>query len=248
MDIIALNEGIYAVNKQKQFTKITQENAGQIDAKSLKMAVCPFLVITNNDVILLDAGLGFWQDNQPQIIYLIKQAGYDAHQITKVLLSHLHKDHLEGIGYFEGDVFIQNFPDATIYLQKEELEYALTQPDNPSFNQAILAQLALLPNLHFLDSHKGLIDNYILYEVTGGHSPYHQVFWIQEASDEASDIVFYGSDDLPQENYLKFHLAYKSDFDGKKAKELRQHWEEQAKEKHWSVLLYHDIENNILKF
>lgn len=244
MKIIALNEGTYYVSKQKEFNLVTDESRDKKNPEDLTMAICPFLVITGNDVILLDAGSGFTKDGQPIIAALLNQNGYNTGDITKVLMSHLHKDHIDGIGQLTENGLVSNFPNATIYIQQQELEYALTQAESHSFNPDILKELHTLPNLYLMNEEKGTIGDNIIFEVTGGHSPYHQVFWIKENN----EIAFYGADNLPQRNYLKFHIAYKSDFDGKKAMELRQLWEQQATNEHWSVLFYHDVKNNIVKF
>lgn len=244
MKIIPLNEGIYIVSPQKEFKLFTEENTGQIEAKSLKMAICPFLIVIGDDVILLDTGLSFPEDRQSILFSLIERAGYRPELITKILISHLHKDHIGGIGYIVGTEFVPNFPNAIIYIQEKELNYALEQESNPSFDVGILKYLTQLPNIHLLNEEKGTIGEHVSYEITGGHSPFHQVFWIRENK----EIVFYGADNLPQKSYLRFHVAYKTDFDGKKAMELRQKWELQAKDEHWQVLFYHDIEQNNVVF
>ena len=208
------------------------------------MAVCPFLIITPEDIVLLDAGLGFSNTGQPLFTALLNEHGYNAGDITKVLMSHLHKDHIDGIGQLTANGLTSNFPNATIYIQQRELEYALTQTESHSFNQEVLKEITSLPNLYLMNEDSGTIGNHIKFEVTGGHSPYHQAFWITDGDETA----FYGADNLPQGNYLKYHIAYKSDDDGKKAMELRQLWEQQAKKEHWSMLFYHDLKNNIVKF
>jgi hypothetical protein len=83
----------------------------------------------------------------------------------------------------------------------------------------------------------GVIDNYIRYQVTGAHSPYHQVFWITEGD----ETIFFGADDAPQLHQMKHRYAAKYDYDGKKAMQLRQQWWEEGKEKNWTFLFYHDI-------
>ena len=244
MTIIPLQEGIFTVTPDKIFTPITREELKTVNKGSLTMGICPFLIILPDDIILLDTGLGFKEEGKPVIVKLIEDAGYKANQITKVLLSHLHKDHTDGLGYMNNGTFIQNFPDAEIYLQENELHYALDQIASHSFNQEILEEIANLPNLVLMDKATGSIGKYITYEVTGGHTPFHQVFWIKEDNVTA----FYGADNLPQKSYLKFHIAYKSDYEGKKAMEDRQKWEQQAKEEHWTVLFYHDISKNVIEF
>ncbi|MEN2487807.1 MBL fold metallo-hydrolase [Flavobacterium sp. B11] len=240
MEIIALQEGNYVANSKKEFKLLSD---GSNDP-GLKMAIQPFVVITDNDVILLDFGLGFVNNGVPFIYEILRKNNIEPQQITKILVSHLHKDHIEGIGYFENGNLVQNFPNATIYIQKREIDFALEQINNPSYVPEILNELENLPNVELLNADSGQITNEIFYEVSAGHTQFHQVFWIK-ADDE---IVFYGADDLPQKIYWSMHVAYKTDFDGKRARESRKKWEQQAKDENWKVLFYHDMKEPILEF
>jgi glyoxylase-like metal-dependent hydrolase (beta-lactamase superfamily II) len=240
MEIIALQEGNYVVNSQKEFQLLTDEST----ISGLKMAIQPFVIITDNDVILLDFGLGFVNNGVPFIYEILRKNNIEPQQITKVLVSHLHKDHIEGIGYFENGNLVQNFPNATIYIQKREIDFALQQTNNPSYVPEILNQLEKLPNVELLNADSGQITDEIFYEVSAGHTQFHQVFWIK-ADDE---IVFYGADDLPQKIYWSMHVAYKTDFDGKRAMQSRKKWEQQAKDENWKVLFYHDMKTPVLDF
>lgn len=240
MKIIPLQYGVFRVSKEKEFTpKHAPLQPGE--ERFLTMAICPFLIELPNQLVLLDAGLGIAESDEPVILKLIKEAGYNPSDIDAILLSHLHKDHIAGLGYFKDGGFVQNFPDATIYYQQREMEYGLTQTESHSFDIPVLKALAALPNVVLMNEGNGGLGDYITYEVTGGHSPYHQVFWIREGNDTA----FYGADNLPQRAYLKFHIAYKTDYDGKKAMEDRVKWEQDAKENNWQVLLYHDTHSVI---
>ncbi|WP_221392895.1 MBL fold metallo-hydrolase [Dyadobacter sp. NIV53] len=243
MEVFPLEEGIYSVDKKKNLTLLTELDPLP-DPGSLRMAVRPFLIKLENDLLLLDCGLGVHNEDGFLITSLLKQHNIKPDQITKILLSHLHKDHIEGLGYFQGDSFVQHFQNATIYLNKQELDYSLGQMGNPSFNHDLLLQLSVLPNLYLMSDLHGHITPEIYFEVVGGHTPYHQAFWISEAG----QIVFYGGDNLPQAHYLDYHIAYKTDFDGRKAMELRQQWQEQANEKNWKILLYHDLKLPIITF
>jgi len=239
MKIIPLLEGIFTVKKDKIFTPITRGEVTTADAGLLTMGICPFLVVLPDDLILLDTGLGFTSNGKPTIVKLVEAAGYKAEDVTRIPLSHLHKDHAGGLGTVTPDGFVPNFANAQVYLQENELKYALDQISSHSFNQDMLEHIAAMPNLVFMDE-KGTVGDFINYEVTGGHTPFHQVFWVKDEGQTA----FYGADNLPQKSYLKFHIAYKSDFDGKKAMEDRQNWEQQAKDENWTVLFYHDISKN----
>ena len=161
-------------------------------------------------------------------------------QITKVLLSHLHKDHIETTITRTENGFKPAFPNAKIYIQKRELAFAMENRGNYSFDFDTLEKLIELENIVWMDEDRGNITDEISFEVVGGHTPFMQVFWIKESN----ETVFYGADNLPQQSYLKYHLAYKSDFDGKRAMNLRIKWEKEAVENHWKVLLYHDLEKS----
>jgi glyoxylase-like metal-dependent hydrolase (beta-lactamase superfamily II) len=242
MKIIPLKEGNFSASKTKDFTLLTEENFDKVGG--IKMSVQPFLIITENDYVLLDAGIGWKNESGTTVISeILKRENIHPDQITKLLLSHLHKDHIEGAVTVTDNDFEATFPNAQIYIQKRELDFAMENKGNPSFDFTILEQLIQLPDIIWMDEDQGQITDEISYEVVGGHTPFMQVFWIKENGETA----FYGADDLPQASYLKYHVAYKSDFDGRKAMELRLKWEKEAKENHWKVLLYHDLERAVIE-
>ncbi|AZA59754.1 MBL fold metallo-hydrolase [Chryseobacterium indoltheticum] len=240
MKIIPIKEGNFIADQSKNF-KILEGNQ---DSKGIKMSIQPFLIITENDYILLDTGVG-WKNNEGELIIneVLEKENVQNTQITKVLLSHLHKDHINGTLVRTDSGFESNFPNAKIYIQKRELDFAFESRGNPSFDFEILEALIQQPNIVWMDDDQGKIDNEIYYEVVGGHTPFLQVFKIIENN----EIAFYGADNLPQESYLKYHVTYKSDFDGKKAMQLRIKWQKEAIENNWKILLYHDLEKSILR-
>lgn len=243
MKIIPLKEGNFLASPTKDFSLLTAEKVDL--AQGIRMSVQPFLIITKNDYIILDTGLGWKNEAGKTLIFeILDRENITRNQITKVLLSHLHKDHIEGAIQYTENGAEATFPNADIYIQKRELEYAMENKGNPSFDFNTLERLIQLPNIIWMNDDKGQITDEISYEVVGGHTPFMQVFWITENG----ETVFYGADDLPQEAYLQYHLAYKSDFDGRKAMELRQIWEKEAKENHWKILLYHDLNKAFVQF
>ncbi|EJL75906.1 MBL fold metallo-hydrolase [Chryseobacterium populi] len=242
MKIIPLKEGNFSASKTKDFTLLTEENSDTV--KGIKMSVQPFLIITKKDYIILDAGIG-WENNAGRSVIseILERENISPGQITKVLLSHLHKDHIEGMIKYTDTGFDSCFPNAEIYIQKRELDFAMENKGNPSFDFTALEKLIQLP-IVWMNDNKGQITEEISYEVVGGHTPFMQVFWITDETGTA----FYGADNLPQASYLKYHVAYKSDYDGRKAMELRQVWQKEAEEKHWKILLYHDLDQAVLTF
>ncbi|HEX5654384.1 MAG TPA: MBL fold metallo-hydrolase [Chitinophagaceae bacterium] len=245
MKIIPLSEGTFTVDKTKHFLPFETgaDNLQHRSAGSLLVEIQPFVVITSKDIILLDTGLGFEKEGKLQLHYNLAGAGINPSDITKIFLSHLHKDHAGGVGQDQaGSGDRLSFPGATYYVQEEELAFAFKK-GSPSFITEELDCLRNNSRVVLLDGN-GVIEDTIHYEVTGAHSPFHQVCWIREQE----EIIFFGADDAPQLQQMKHRFAAKYDHDGKKAMELRQQWWEQGEKEKWTFLFYHDVKNPVWSF
>jgi len=100
MKIIPLSEGAFTIDKTKVFIPFNKEKDDLQDRPlgSLLVEVQPFCIITKKDILLIDTGLGFSNaDGILQIHQNLINNGIDPMEITKVLLSHLHKDHSGGV-------------------------------------------------------------------------------------------------------------------------------------------------------
>ena len=245
MKIFPLSEGTFTVDKTKQFVPFdeTKDKLQSRSAGSLLVEIQPFVVITSKDVLLLDTGLGFSDANgKIQIHQNLLNVGIDPLLVTKVLLTHLHKDHSGGVSE-NNDYNKLSFPNAKYYLQKKELDFAF-EKGFPSFITEDLTALRNNSQVILLEDKKGSVDDHIQYEVTGAHSPFHQVFWIIENS----KIIFFGGDDAPQLQQMKHKFVAKYDFDGKKTMQLRQDWWKQGEKEKWTFLFYHDVKNPTWQF
>ena len=246
MKIIPLSEGTFTVDKTKLFVPFdVQRDKLQARSKgSLLVEIQPFVVVTSQDVLLLDTGLGFKNNNGLQLKQNLMANDINPLNITKILLTHLHKDHSGGVSEKNPDQTRQlSFPNARYYLQERELNLAF-EKGTPSFVAEELEILKHSPQVVLLKDPTGLIDGYIHYEVTGAHSPYHQVFWITEGKQK----IFFGGDDAPQLQQMKHRFIAKYDYNGKKAMELRKQWWEEGEKEHWTFLFYHDVKNPVMEF
>jgi glyoxylase-like metal-dependent hydrolase (beta-lactamase superfamily II) len=250
MKIIPLSEGAFTIDKTKLFVPFdTATDDLQLrPTGSLLVEVQPFAVVTSEDILVLDTGLGFEKGGVLQIHQNLLNAGIDPSNVTKVLMSHLHKDHAGGISRVRNGQSAGaginaekssdrefTFPNATYYIQRRELEYAFEKGPS-SYLVEELAGLEGSPRVVFLDGN-GVLDGYIKYEVTGAHCPYHQVFWIVDGGEK----VFFGGDVAPQLQQMKSRFVAKYDYDGKRAMELRQEWWQKGREENWTFLFYHDV-------
>ena len=243
--IIPLSEGSFTIDKTKLFVPFDEEKdeLQERPVGSLLVEIQPFIVITSKDVLLIDTGLGFSDKatNKMQLHSNLEKAGIKPEQVTKVLMSHLHKDHAGGVS-LTNDRTSLSLPNATYYIQRRELEFAL-EKGFPSYIPEEIRLLETSSRVHFLENDEGTIDDYISYQLTGAHSPYHQVFWIKEGE----EIIFFGGDDAPQLQQMKIKYKTKYDYDPEKAMQLRQQWWKQGNYEGWKFLFYHDIKTPVGK-
>lgn len=242
MQVIPLSEGSFTIDKSKIFVPFNLEadNLQNRPIGSLLVEVQPFVVITEKDIILLDTGLGFSVQHTLQLIQNLQAKNIQPEQVTKVWMSHLHKDHAGGISKKNNLGFYNlTFSNAVYYVQEEEFTYAM----DTGFPSYMIEEIEVLhhhPQVQWLHGNGRLTNNIgyeIEYEITGAHSLFHQICRIKNNS----QTIFFGADDAPQLQQMKSKFIAKYDFDGKKAMQLRQQWWLDGKAQNWTFLFYHDI-------
>mgnify|MGYP003333073665 FL=1 len=239
MKIFPLSEGTFTIDHTKVFVPFDTSTDQLLNRPkgSLLVEIQPFLVVTANDIILFDSGLGYSKGGVLQIFENLSNFGFASTDVTKVLISHLHRDHAGAL--IVTDTFSKSpylaFPHADYYIQQKELEFVLSGRSS-SFDASYFSYLKGHEKVTQLEGN-GVIEGYIHYEESGCHSPHHQVFWVKQ-NDE---ILFFGGDEAPQLQQMRTRFIAKYDSDGKKAMELRQKWWEQGGIEQWTFLFYHDI-------
>jgi glyoxylase-like metal-dependent hydrolase (beta-lactamase superfamily II) len=235
MNIYALGEGSFSVDSTKKFIPFNPLTDNPQDRKgSIFIHVQPFLLKTEHDLILMDAGLGFKNTNGELMLHdNIRNAGFEPEDVTLVLMSHLHYDHTGGLVMERNGRIEPSFPDAEHVIQRGEWEFAFSGKSS-SYRQPIFEVLQRSANITLVEG-SGDFRNGISYELTGGHCPFHQVFKIVSAG----EIYFFGGDVLPEPEQLIRRFAAKYDFDGRKSMELREQFGKQAATENWTCLFYH---------
>jgi glyoxylase-like metal-dependent hydrolase (beta-lactamase superfamily II) len=235
LQVFPLFEGSYSVAADKKFIPFDPARDSPRDRPaSLFIHIQPFLVQLKDSLILLDTGLGYSDQNGKLILHEnIRKAGFDPDDVKLVLMSHLHFDHSGGmVHHIDGNMDL-SFPHATYVIQQGEWESAFTSPSS-SYKTEIFDFLQRNAQLRFIEG-TGKLTEEISYELTGAHTPYHQVFLL----DDGTDKVFFGGDVLPEPEELLRKFIAKYDFDGRKAMELREEFGIKAAEAHWNCLFYH---------
>ncbi len=241
MEIYALGEGSYSVDSSKKFIPFDPQVDNFRDRPgSLFIHVNPFLVKTTDDLIIFDTGLGYKDTRDELFIHQhIRNAGYDPDEVTLVLMSHLHYDHSGGLVVERAGKLVPSFPHATHVIQKGEWEFAITGRSS-SYHQEIFEALNGTVNIRFVED-SGELKPGIRYELSGGHCPKHQVFWI----DDQGEKCFYGGDELPEPEQLIRKFIAKYDFDGRKSMQLREEYGKIAAKEGYTCLFYHAKSNPV---
>lgn len=139
--------------------------------------------------ILIDTGIGDYHGkkfderfaivSEPSpLVHALKKIGLHPDDITDLIISHLHFDHVGGIGLLEGEKLIPVMPNATLHLHKDHYEYALnpTERDAGSFHaQDFLPIIEFYKNanqIHWVSGKEGDILDGLHFKCSMGHTPF----------------------------------------------------------------------------
>nr|WP_121270789.1 MBL fold metallo-hydrolase [Pedobacter schmidteae] len=235
MQVFTLYEGSYSVDISKKFIPFNPETDDpKSRPASLFVHIQPFLVKLENSLVLLDTGLGYSDKNGALILHEnIRKAGFEPDEVDMVLMSHLHFDHSGGMIHQSAGRMELSFPHANYVIQRGEWESAFTNKSS-SYKTEIFEFLQRNAQLTFIEG-SGELTTEISYELTGAHTPFHQVFLL----DDGKDKVFFGGDVLPEPEELLRKFIAKYDFDGRKGMELREEFGKRAAAEQWNCLFYH---------
>jgi glyoxylase-like metal-dependent hydrolase (beta-lactamase superfamily II) len=156
-----------------------------------------FLVNTGKELILIDAGAGTWFGGGAlgRLVVSLRSAGYSPEQVDRVLVTHLHSDHIGGLTTQDGQ---RVFPNADIFVAKAESDFWLSpeiaakapKDTQPFFQaaQAISAPYLKAGKWHTFSDSDGL-GNGVRVIFLHGHTPGHTGY---EFSSQGQKILFWG--------------------------------------------------------
>lgn len=185
----------------------------QLDANCL-------LVRTPDEVLLVDTGNGPKMGDKDREIFDLEPGErllenlatlrVWPEEVTTVLLTHLHMDHVGGATRLAGDMVVAAFPNARLVVQRREWEDALHNRSHmrASYRLENLEPLQDTGRLQLLDGDVEVAPG-ISVQVTGGHTPGHQCVFIRSQGETA----FYPADICPTVAHLRppYNMAYDLD-------------------------------------
>jgi glyoxylase-like metal-dependent hydrolase (beta-lactamase superfamily II) len=156
-----------------------------------------FLVNTGKELILVDAGAGTWFGGGAlgRLVDSLGSAGYTPEQVNRVLVTHLHSDHIGGLTTQDGK---RVFPNADIFVAKAESDFWLSpeiaaeapKDAQPFFQaaQAVSAPYLKAGKWHTFSDSEAIMDGVQLVSLHG-HTPGHTGY---EFSSKGQTILFWG--------------------------------------------------------
>ena len=128
IEIIALHEGILVRDRPAGFVpNATDEEVGEAYATAgmardkLTITFNALAVRTAGRIVLIDTGLGeFGPPGTGQLLGNLAAAGIQPGEVTEVVISHFHADHILGVNRRDGQL---TFPNAAIFVPAKEWDF-----------------------------------------------------------------------------------------------------------------------------
>jgi len=208
---------MFGVVPKKMWQKLNPPD----EANMCTWAMRCLLVEDGDRKILIDTGLGNKQDEKfrshfsphgtDTLLHSIGRAGFAAEDITDVLLTHLHFDHVGGAVYRNDQGrLLPTFPNATYWTNEPHLQWALdpNPRERASFLKENILPLQDHGCLRFIDVEAGVrFSDHITLEFGYGHTEAMMVPFIGLANGKT---LVYTADLLPSHGHtgLPYVMAY----------------------------------------
>jgi len=177
-------------------------------------------------------------ESGPSLKKSLEQHGLEFKDITDVILTHLHFDHAGG-GTTERDgKLVPTFPNATYYVQKENLETAKKPNirEKASYFASNIEPLVQSGKLQVLEGNTENILPGISVYVSNGHTKGQQVVKVFDGQ----KTLLYCGDVVPTSSHVRLAWVMGYDLEPLKLIEEKQHFLSQAADEKWYLYFEHD--------
>lgn len=238
-----LYEGTFSVGLDKKFNPISREDPPAKGA--LKIALNPFLIITEERNYLFDVGIGdFGEGTSTETIKEnLAKFGLSEYDITDVFASHLHYDHIGGLAGRSSGYWELTFPEAKIWASEKGWQKVMGLDEYYDEEKTEFAHfLDAKADFHFLDQ-EGQPYPEIKVRKIGGHTEFSQVLLF----DDGSGKYMMAGDVLATRGEVNRNFAAKYDFDPKQSMKARKELTKMAWEEGLTVMGYHDSHHPLFR-
>tara|TARA_B100001250_G_scaffold165086_1_gene142076 strand:- start:585 stop:1433 length:849 start_codon:yes stop_codon:yes gene_type:complete len=214
----------------------------------IKMVTRSLLLSSADRKILVDTGNGTkWEEKYKDMYNIdtdrynieksLKKYGFSAEEITDVICTHLHFDHVGGNTKIDSGKIVPTFPNAKYWVTKENWKLANhpSQKDAGSFMENDWKVLAENGMINVIDGRETFIEG-IDTLVTHGHTPglLHPII------SDGSNKLFYGADIFPLAAHIPIPWVMAYDVKPVITMEEKQKLLPQMQYENWILFFEHD--------
>ncbi|MCE3261536.1 MAG: fold metallo-hydrolase [Pseudoduganella sp.] len=127
-EVTVLNDGTVDLPMDKLLHQKPEKTVKTLEQHFLKTpvetSVNAFLVNTGSKLVLIDTGAGgLFGPTLGKLVTSLKAAGYQPEQVDEIYISHLHGDHVGGLGPLDKPAF----PNAVVRMDKRDADHFLSK-------------------------------------------------------------------------------------------------------------------------
>ena len=255
LELCLLDAGTFRLDGGAMFRVVPRalwEKRCPPDAQNrILMAMRPLLVRAGDGSwVLVETGIGA-RRREPKFIDMfdvhegaglaasLAEAGVRPDEISKVVVTHMHFDHIGGVVVAgpDGRSRLAQFPNARLVVQKGEFEDAYAQCDlcKASYVEDDWKLLRESGKLDVIDGDVEVAPG-IRVQVTGGHTRAHQIVRFSSGGREG---VFWG-DLIPMAAHVRPHYVMAYDLYPVAVWEAKKELVERAVSERWLNVIYHE--------
>ncbi len=223
-----------------------------IEDNTILLALRPFLVERGEVKAVIEVGIGDrWEEKWKQIYHIerpttleesLAACGVTPEQVTHVVASHCHFDHIGAMVVERDGKLVPFFPNARHFAHAIEIAMA-KNPDHVRRASYRADDLLAVEEAGLLESFEGeahLFDGIKAHHAYG-HSDGVSVITVNEEG--PGDTAIFWADVVPTSHHIQppFIMAY--DIDAVRSHETRSKWLARAADEGWIGLFYHDADH-----
>lgn len=214
----------------------------------VNMVTRSLLLVSDEKKILIDTGNGTkWEEKYKQIYdintdqYNIEKSlgkyGFSSEQITDVICTHMHFDHIGGNTKIKSGEVVPTFPNAKYWISEENWKLANhpSQKDAGSFIEHDWKVLAENQMIEIIDGREPFIEGIETF-VTYGHTP----GLLHPIVSDGSNKLFYGADIFPMVAHIPIPWVMAYDVQPVVTMEEKQKLLQKMEREDWILFFEHD--------
>ena len=214
----------------------------------VNMVTRSLLLVSDEKKILIDTGNGTkWEEKYKQIYdintdqYNIEKSlgkyGFSSEQITDVICTHMHFDHIGGNTKIKSGEVVPTFPNAKYWISQENWKLANhpSQKDAGSFIEHDWKVLAENQMIEIIDGREPFIEG-IETIITNGHTP----GLLHPIVSDGSNKLFYGADIFPMVAHIPIPWVMAYDVQPVVTMEEKQKLLQKMEREDWILFFEHD--------